>query len=26
LLTSQNTIPRAKAAPAKAAIKLGVIW
>ena len=26
LLTSQNTIPRAKAAPANAAIKLGVIW
>jgi hypothetical protein len=26
LLTSQNTIPRAKAAPAKAAMTLGVVW
>jgi hypothetical protein len=26
LLTSQNTIPRARAAPAKAAMTLGVVW
>jgi len=26
LLTSQNTIPRASAAPAKAAMTLGVVW